>query len=71
MTAVGFKNLGKQANEIEQTNKDAITIILMEESGGAQVGLLGDRDERSSSSHKDKDTWYWPFLSIWLPRVFS
>jgi glucosamine-6-phosphate isomerase len=56
LTAVGFKNLGKEAYEIEQLSRAAINVMLLEESGGGQIGLLGERDDKDSGIHKDKDT---------------
>jgi len=56
LLAVGFKNLGREAYELEREIIEAVIVILMEESGGGQIGLLGERDERNSGIHKDKDT---------------
>ena len=56
LTTVGFKNLGYQAQKLDQENPNAIIVALMEESGGAVIGPLGERDARGSSIHRDKDT---------------
>ncbi|MFH0941073.1 MAG: (d)CMP kinase, partial [Candidatus Omnitrophota bacterium] len=55
LLAVGFKNLGQEAFKTE-ANERAVILILMEESGGGQIGLVGERDSRGSGIHKDKDT---------------
>ena len=56
LTAVGFKNLGYQAQKLDAENPKAIVIALMEESGGANIGPIGKRDTRGSGIHRDKDT---------------
>ncbi|MFN3649646.1 MAG: hypothetical protein ACK47B_08690 [Armatimonadota bacterium] len=60
LTAVGFKNLGKLAREIDASassgaDRDVI-LALMEESGGAQVGPFRPWNDRGDTIHRDKDT---------------
>ena len=54
--AVGFKNLGKLAYDLDQERTGQIPIILMEESGGAQVGPFAPWNARGDTIHRDKDT---------------
>ncbi|MDP3790159.1 MAG: hypothetical protein Q8R48_07150, partial [Candidatus Omnitrophota bacterium] len=56
LTAVGFKNLGYEAQKADGEDLEAIVLMLMEESGGAVIGPIGERDDRGASSHRDKDT---------------
>ena len=55
-TAVGFKNLGYTAKEIEEKDPEATVIMLAEESGGATIGPISGRDAKGSGIAKDKDT---------------
>lgn len=56
LSAVGFKNLGRLAFEIDQRRAGDIILCLMEESGGAQVGPFAPWDEAGDTIHRDKDT---------------
>lgn len=56
LTAVGFKNLGKLAWQIDSRKEGDIILALMEESGGAQVGPLRPWNENGDTIHRDKDT---------------
>jgi phosphomannomutase len=56
LTAVGFKNLGKLAWQIDRRGEGDITLALMEESGGAQIGPFRPWDEAGDTIHRDKDT---------------
>lgn len=56
LTAVGFKNLGKLAWQIDRMQKGDVTIALMEESGGAQIGPFRPWNEAGDTIHRDKDT---------------
>ncbi|MBU1999290.1 MAG: hypothetical protein KKE64_07345, partial [Candidatus Omnitrophica bacterium] len=55
LTTVGFKNLGYEAQSLDNTDPAALPILLEEESGGAIISPF-DRDSRSSTVHRDKDT---------------
>jgi len=55
LTSVGFKNLGQEAQRLDEKNPSAIPILLMEESGGAIIAPL-TKDEKGASAHRDKDT---------------
>ncbi len=55
-TAVGFKNLGKLAYEIDQRRTGDVVLALREESGGAQIGPFEPWSERGDTIHRDKDT---------------
>ena len=56
LTAVGFKNLGKRACEIDARRQGDVILALMEESGGAQIGPFQPWDEAGDTIHRDKDT---------------
>lgn len=56
LTAVGFKNLGKRACEIDARRSGDVILALMEESGGAQIGPFRPWDEAGDTIHRDKDT---------------
>jgi phosphomannomutase len=56
LTAVGFKNLGKRAWEIDQRKEGDVILALMEESGGAQVGPFEPWNDAGDTIHRDKDT---------------
>jgi phosphomannomutase len=56
LTAVGFKNLGKRAWEIDQKHQGDVILALMEESGGAQIGPFKPWNEAGDTIHRDKDT---------------
>jgi len=56
LTAVGFKNLGKLAWQIDGRKSGDVILALMEESGGAQVGPFAPWDEAGDTIHRDKDT---------------
>jgi phosphomannomutase len=56
LTAVGFKNLGRLAYEIDARREGDVILCLMEESGGAQVGPFVPWNERGDTIHRDKDT---------------
>ena len=56
LTAVGFKNLGKLAWQIDQSGQGDVVLALMEESGGAQIGPFRPWNERGDTIHRDKDT---------------
>lgn len=56
LTAVGFKNLGKLAWQIDRTGKGDVTLALMEESGGAQIGPFRPWNDQGDTIHRDKDT---------------
>jgi phosphomannomutase len=56
LTAVGFKNLGKRAYEIDHSGGNDLILSLMEESGGAQIGPFGSWNGRGDTIHRDKDT---------------
>ncbi len=55
-TAVGFKNLGKRALEIDRSGSGNVVLALMEESGGAQIGPFEPWNEHGDTIHRDKDT---------------
>lgn len=56
LTAVGFKNLGKLARQIDSRREGDVILALMEESGGAQVGPFRPWNEQGDTIHRDKDT---------------
>jgi phosphomannomutase len=56
LTAVGFKNLGKLAWQIDRRGTGDIILALMEESGGAQIGPFRPWDDAGDTIHRDKDT---------------
>jgi phosphomannomutase len=56
LTAVGFKNLGKLAWQIDQQRTGDVILALMEESGGAQIGPFEPWNDRGDTIHRDKDT---------------
>lgn len=56
LTAVGFKNLGKLAWQIDRLNQGDVIIALMEESGGAQIGPFKPWNAAGDTIHRDKDT---------------
>ncbi len=56
LTAVGFKNLGRLAWEIDQRRQGDVILALMEESGGAQIGPFKPWDAEGDTIHRDKDT---------------
>lgn len=56
LTAVGFKNLGKLAWQIDRQRTGDVILALMEESGGAQIGPFKPWDEQGDTIHRDKDT---------------
>ncbi|MBI3912107.1 MAG: hypothetical protein HY320_14400, partial [Armatimonadetes bacterium] len=56
LTAVGFKNLGWLAREIDARRAGDVILCLMEESGGAQIGPFQPWNERGDTIHRDKDT---------------
>jgi len=56
LTAVGFKNLGKLAHQIDQRKQGDVILALMEESGGAQIGPFRPWNEDGDTIHRDKDT---------------
>ncbi len=56
LTAVGFKNLGRLAWEIDRSGKGDVILALMEESGGAQVGPFRPWNAAGDTIHRDKDT---------------
>jgi phosphomannomutase len=56
LTAVGFKNLGKLAWQIDARRESDVILALMEESGGAQIGPLHPWNDRGDTIHRDKDT---------------
>jgi phosphomannomutase len=56
LTAVGFKNLGKLAWQIDRSGKGDVILALMEESGGAQIGPFRPWNDQGDTIHRDKDT---------------
>jgi phosphomannomutase len=56
LTAVGFKNLGKLAWQIDSRRQGDVILALMEESGGAQIGPFRPWDDHGDTIHRDKDT---------------
>lgn len=56
LTAVGFKNLGKLARQIDRSGKGEVILALMEESGGAQIGPFRPWNDQGDTIHRDKDT---------------
>ncbi|MFA5103715.1 MAG: hypothetical protein WC527_00830 [Candidatus Margulisiibacteriota bacterium] len=57
LTSVGFKYQGMLAKRIEdEYGSDAVIFSENEESGGANVGLLGDTDPKGAVIQKDKST---------------
>jgi len=56
LTAVGFKNLGKLAWQIDGRREGDVILALMEESGGAQIGPFKPWNENGDTIHRDKDT---------------
>lgn len=56
LTAVGFKNLGLAALEIDRTRRGQVILTLMEESGGAQIGPFHPWSDGGDTVHRDKDT---------------
>jgi phosphomannomutase/ActR/RegA family two-component response regulator len=56
LTAVGFKNLGKLAWQIDRRGQGDVILALMEESGGAQIGPFRPWNEAGDTIHRDKDT---------------
>ena len=56
LTAVGFKNLGKEALAIDRSGRGDVILALMEESGGAQIGPMTPWNESGDTIHRDKDT---------------
>lgn len=56
LTAVGFKNLGRTALELDRRGDGAVILALLEESGGAQIGPFRPWNERGDTIHRDKDT---------------
>jgi len=56
LTAVGFKNLGKLARQIDGQGTGDVILALMEESGGAQIGPFRPWNETGDTIHRDKDT---------------
>lgn len=56
VTAVGFKNLGKVARQLDQQKTGEVIVSLMEESGGAQIGPFVPWNEHGDTIHRDKDT---------------
>jgi len=55
-TAVGFKYLGLLARNLDREQAGDLPLILMEESGGAQIGPFAAWNERGDTIHRDKDT---------------
>ncbi len=56
LTAVGFKNLGKLAWQIDGRRTGDVVLALMEESGGAQIGPFTPWNDAGDTIHRDKDT---------------
>jgi phosphomannomutase len=56
LTAVGFKNLGKLAWQIDGRKTGDVVLALMEESGGAQIGPFTPWNDEGDTIHRDKDT---------------
>ncbi len=56
LTAVGFKNLGKLAREIDARGTGEVILSLLEESGGAQIGPFRPWNDAGDTIHRDKDT---------------
>lgn len=56
LTAVGFKNLGKTALQIDRKRTGDVILALLEESGGAQIGPFRPWNDAGDTIHRDKDT---------------
>jgi phosphomannomutase len=56
LTAVGFKNLGKEALLLDREDRGNVILALLEESGGAQIGPFDAWNDAGDTIHRDKDT---------------